>query len=264
MPLPKSLPWMEGVDAKIRRAEEHLGAFTREAAQYLATARPRIIRKTNVERTEHWLVLYTEDPIPPIELSVLIGDFLYNLRSALDHLVCGLVLKNAPMSECSKNEFPVFKTATDYLKGSKRRLNGVPDEACRLIKQLQPFQRPTPDDDPLWILHSLCNRDKHRVPNLTIGYQRNIEIRIPTKIPSTIVVRLPERFYIGDVETVPLPGDPSTIEDDVRVQATGRGMLCLRSTEPWAERPVDELLIACLSYVKDRAIPPFKPFFRQP
>jgi hypothetical protein len=121
-------------------------------------------------------------------------------------------------------------------------LSGVPDEACRLIKQLQPFQRPTPDDEPLWILHSLCNRDKHRVPNLTIGYQRNREIRIPTTIQSTIVVRLPERFYIGDVETVPLPGDPSTIEDDGKVQATGRGMLCLRSTEPWAERPVDELL----------------------
>lgn len=141
MPLPKSLPWMEGVDGKIRRAEEHLDAFNREATQYLATARPRIIRKTNVERTAHWLVLYTEDPIPPIELSVLIGDYLYNLRSALDHLVCGLVLKNAPASECGKNEFPVFKTATDYLKGSTRRLYGVPDEACRLIKQLQPFQR---------------------------------------------------------------------------------------------------------------------------
>jgi hypothetical protein len=41
-------------------------------------------------------------------------------------------------------------------------------------------------------------------------------------------------------------------------------MLCLRPTEPWAGRPVDELLIACLSYVKDRVIPPFKPFFRQP
>jgi hypothetical protein len=105
-----------------------------------------------------------------------------------------------------KKEFPVFKTAADYLTGSKRRLNGVPDEACRLIKQLQPFQRPTPDDDPLWILHSLCNGDKHRVPKLTIGYQRDLEIRIPTKIHSTIVVRLPERFYIGDVETVLLPG----------------------------------------------------------
>lgn len=110
----------------------------------------------------------------------------------------------------------------------------------------------------------MCNRDKHRVPNLTIGYQRDLEIRIPTTIQSTIVVRLPKRFYIGDVEIIPLPGDPSTIEDDVKVQAMGRGVLCLRSTEPWAERPVNELLIACFSYVKDRVIPLFKPFFRQP
>jgi hypothetical protein len=265
MPLPKSLPWMEGVDAKIERAEVHLSAFIREAAQYLATARPTIIRKTNVERTTHWLVLYTEDPFPPIELSVLIGDFLYNLRSALDHLVCGLVLTSSPMSDCAKTEFPVFRREADYPKGLKRKLlEGVPPEACRLIKKLQPFQRPTPEDDPLWILHSLCNRDKHRVPILTLGYQKNVEIQIPTKTASTIVVRLPEPFYIGDVKTVLLPGDPSTIEDDVTVHTTGRGILCLRSTEPWAERPADELMTACLGYVRDRVIPQFKPLFRQP
>jgi hypothetical protein len=175
-----------------------------------------------------------------------------------------LVLTNSPKNDCGKNEFPVFKSEVNYPKESRRRLNGVPSEACILIKQLQPFQRPTPDDDPLWILHSLCNRDKHRILNLTIGYQRNVEIQIPTRTSSTIVVRLPERFYIGDVETVSLPGDPSLIEDNVTVHTTGRGMLCLRSTEPWADRPIDELMIACLNYVRDRLVPQFKPFFKQP
>ena len=51
---------------------------------YVEQARPYFIRKVNREETEHWMVFYDEDPIPPIELSVLIGDFLYNLRSALD------------------------------------------------------------------------------------------------------------------------------------------------------------------------------------
>jgi hypothetical protein len=63
MSVPKSLPWIEGVDAKIRRAEEHLSAFTRQAAEYFATARPRIIRKTNLERTTHWLVIYMMAPV---------------------------------------------------------------------------------------------------------------------------------------------------------------------------------------------------------
>lgn len=254
---------MESVDAKLRRAKEHFSAFQTDAAKFLEKARPHFIRKVNHECTEHWLVFYVEDPYPPIELSILIGDFLHNLRSALDNLVCGLVRTKNPMSTCAKRGFPIFKDRDKYLAERNNLLKGVPKDACTIIDTLQPSVRPhaTQELDPLWILNTLCNRDKHRATNLTICYHKNVEIRIPLKNGGGMYVKLIRDIYAGDVDTVPLSGDPASIEDNVQMEIKGRSALSFHSTDPWSERSVDKVLVTCLEYVEDRVIARFKPFF---
>jgi hypothetical protein len=106
MPLPSSLSWMLSVDAKVQRAGEHLDTFRREADNFLATVRPQAVRKTSGDST--WLVVWLEDPYPPVHLSTVMGDCLFNLRSALDHLVCALIRARIPNHPCDRSEFPIF------------------------------------------------------------------------------------------------------------------------------------------------------------
>src|SRR5262249_25636522 len=112
-------------------------------------------------------------------------DCVQNARSALDHLVWQLVYKYTG-EDSSSCEFPIFHDRDDYLKGKlqpargqraprrsnpgTRKVRGVHPGAKTIIKSLQPYNRTDgpPDLDPLYLLHGLNNRDKHRVLNLAV------------------------------------------------------------------------------------------------
>jgi hypothetical protein len=53
-----------------------------------------------VEVPAPWLVVHVADYIPPIRLSILIGECVHNMRSAVDNLVCGLALTLKSTSKC--------------------------------------------------------------------------------------------------------------------------------------------------------------------
>jgi hypothetical protein len=256
-----SLPWMESTDAKLARAKVHLKAFQEAAAKYSEVARPEFIRKTNVEQTEHWLVFFVKEPNPPLELGAVIGDFLFNLRSALDSLVCGVVRKQNPTQSCDKNQFPIFDVPKSYKDVRPKHLADIPEDTRKLFDELQPFHRPDPHLDPLWILNRLCNIDKHRSIHLTLCYHRDVRLSIPLKDGRAIYVELPHNAHAGEVGTVPLPGHPDSVDDNVRVQIIGRTVLTFRDPEMMSERPVDEILTACLDYVEGWVLPKFKPLF---
>ena len=254
---------MESVDAKIARAKEHLHVFDRDAKSYMEKARPRFIRKTNLAQTEHWLSFYVEDPFPPIELSAIVGDCLYNLRSALDCLVCGLVRTRNHSSSCAGRQFPIFTESAEYLAARRSYLRGVPKPARTLIDGLQPWCRPegTRHLDPLWILNELCRRDKHRAALLTLCYHKDVELLMPLKNGTTLLVKLAQDIYAGNPDTIGLPGSPDSMDDNVNMKIAGRSVLTFRDEGPWGDRSVDEILITCLQYVEDRVVPRFKPFF---
>jgi hypothetical protein len=220
--------------------------FEEEASTYLERARPTFIRKTNPQNRSHWLVMFVEDPYPPIELSILIGEFLYSLRSSLDNMICGLVRRTHPTSSCAGRQFPIYDTLAEYLRDRKKCVRGVPKAARTLLDGLQPHCRPpgAVELDPLWILNRLCNRDKHRAVNLTVGYSHDVELLIPFVSGGYHHVHLKERVYLGDVETIALPGDPDSMGNSVTIR--GRSNLTLVGGERWADRPVNEVLGACL------------------
>jgi hypothetical protein len=263
MPLPDSLPWMESVDAKVARAEEHLATFDAESLEFFKQSRPTFIRKTNGEA--HWLVCYTEDPFPPLRLSVLAGEVLFNLRSALDNLICGLIKMQDSKAECDKSEFPIFSDEAKYAEKKSRLLRGIPATAIAIVEQFQPWQRPqaTREVDPLWIIHTLCNHDKHRALNLAVCAHRGLSIIIPMKNGVGIQVT-PERvvFAVNPV-TVKLPGKSSDFEDNASVHVTGRTVLFLVGQAPLADLPVSDILNNCVRHVAERIVPQFRPFFRK-
>src|SRR5882672_10110363 len=94
-------PWMESASAKIARAREHFHALDHEIIEFIKATKRHFVFKVNEERTVAWIVSSVEEPHPPIRISVMVGDCLFNMRSALDNLVCGLVRRqDDPASTC--------------------------------------------------------------------------------------------------------------------------------------------------------------------
>jgi hypothetical protein len=101
---------------------------------------------------------------PPLRLAVLVGEFIHNLRSALDHLVWQLALTStATPSETL--QFPIYtaEPARPWADIVAHRLADVPDEAVDLIYYMQPWRYSNPEDEALAVVRTLSNEDKHRV-----------------------------------------------------------------------------------------------------
>jgi hypothetical protein len=115
-----------------------------------------------------WTNIKAVLPMPPHTVALIIGDCLYNLRSALDHVVYQFVISNPARPAGTPNirtMFPVRDTEAGW-KGADDRLAGVPDPICTLIDQAQPYKARNAGEDytlnPFWVLDRLENIDKHR------------------------------------------------------------------------------------------------------
>ena len=119
-----------------------------------------------------YVLRVTEQPDP--KLAVLIGDFVHNMRSALDHIAVAL----APPDRWKSAGFPIqfediWETCSHGLyvnkdEQARKRFSslteGMPAGAIALIKRLQPYSN-APEDvlaHPIGVLSRLENADKHR------------------------------------------------------------------------------------------------------
>src|ERR1700688_2439465 len=119
---------MESVDAKLLRAHEHLDSLEAAIGEYQKGTKRTLILKLNPEQTNVKLMTWVDDPYPPIRISMLIGDCVFNTRAALDNLICGLVRISRPSSTCSGRTFPIIATI-DSWDDSTSSLKGIPSEA---------------------------------------------------------------------------------------------------------------------------------------
>jgi len=113
----------------------------------------------------------TTDP-PVLEWAPLIGDFLHDLRSSLDHIAWALTDKSLPPPDpraWDRVSFPIVEKEPDWGSAVGRSLWGVDQKLHARFKAQQPFATgPTaPDREPLFILNRLWNIDKHRYSHLT-------------------------------------------------------------------------------------------------
>lgn len=102
-------------------------------------------------------------------LSVVVGDVIHNMRSALDHLAWQLVILDGGQPT-EATQFPIHASPTNA-KGSPRTVTIQPGISDRRILdalvEVQPFSEAKYGHDPktsaLWIVHRLNIIDKHRL-----------------------------------------------------------------------------------------------------
>jgi hypothetical protein len=170
---------------KIKRAQKHLKDFYAACSEFVKT-KPYTITK-QPEKHQGRGIKIEFDPSPP-ELGLIFGDFVHNLRSALDHVVRDLAfdyrdkLPRYPgRSHGVRSAFPILTHGNQWANtpgcqdGGFEKVCGIVPDAITAIERLQPYHAVGDVDwQPLTVLSRLDNRDKHRELNLAISYVSHV------------------------------------------------------------------------------------------
>jgi hypothetical protein len=251
---------MESVDAKMIRAYETIELLGQEINNWFSNIKFTIITMTAPDRPCPWLVVTPSDYIPPPRLSVLVGECVHNMRSAVDNLVCGLARTLTASCKCRDLAFPLYRDESEWNEKSDRPLRGIPLTAKGVIKTLQPWSdRGTPT--PLVILNKLSNIDKHRALNFTLPHNINATFIVHCNNGMVVDVQANKPLYLGDSQTFDLPIDKRLIEPSARIQSSGTLVLTFQEESDWDDIPVIQILRTCFDHIETKVIPKLKPFF---
>ena len=156
---------MDGAKAKIKWAIQHIAELDVAINDFLNPAdRPKpysIVHKRNPETGQIIYYLATQTSVPN-EISMLAGDILQNLRTALDYAVYALAVANGH-TPTSQTSFPIFDhalTSPDDYSIFCRKVCLAGSKTVDYILKTKPYKG---GNDVLWRLHALNIRDKHRL-----------------------------------------------------------------------------------------------------
>lgn len=153
--------------ARIDRAAMHHTRFGEVWAAHLERKPRRVV--VEVDDAGAGLVRVVEDEALPVELSLMLGEFLYELRAALDnclYAVAVLVSQQRPPPNAERLEWPICLDESSWRSTARRRLGALPPEVQEALAGVQPFMASSPEWNCLRILHDLARVDRHRTAHL--------------------------------------------------------------------------------------------------
>lgn len=169
---------LNGCVAKIERGKEHLEALQSEIGSFLE-GKPYSIVSDFKSQPGYCVFRARVNATHPIRWSMLIGDFVHNIRSALDHLVWALALSNRNGDESAILRpkgvgFPISTDAGDFDRRGRPMIADLSSGHAAAIERLQPYHADDAERHALAVLNDLWNTDKHRtihLVNMVIGDQ---------------------------------------------------------------------------------------------
>lgn len=254
---------LESVNAKLVRADRHLQDLLVILGAYADGK--CTIRMEEDQKLGGFVLRVRIEPRASEQISAIAGDFLANVRAALDYLVSGLAGAATGGVRFRSSQFPIagnLKAFEDELR--RQRLRGVPAEAAALIESLQPYNT---GKDVLNVLARMHNQDKHRTPNVVAVVADNARL-VATGIPFLLGLG-DEELYDGAVfGGIVLPyaaarkhGMCSRLPD---MEMQGECSLFVafqdEAGDSLSEWRVDATLVRILGYVRDEVVPQFDRF----
>lgn len=148
---------LAGPKLKVERAKSHIADLEKEIGAFY-DGKPYEIRHHRDAKTgENVYTLHISQKIPA-HWTTIIGDAVHNLRSALDQLVCDLVVANRKQPT-RRTGFPIAGTLKRYEADAKGKIALTSPQAQRFISDLKPYDGGNPF---LYVLHELDVLDKHK------------------------------------------------------------------------------------------------------
>jgi hypothetical protein len=162
---------LSGVELKVWRAHRH----TTELKSALKTSLdPERYAITSKSESDTGTYVYSVKQVPPIDVewAPLVGEILFDLRSALDHLAWQLVLLDGK-TPGEQTQFPIYDSPRDK-QGKLRAINLRPavkdPKIIAALEKVQPYEAAPnePSMHGLQRLHLMNNWDKHRLLLLVV------------------------------------------------------------------------------------------------
>lgn len=171
---------LDSAHLKVDRANQHANALKATIERWLEDRPYSISFHAEGDTGQQAFLIHIEREPPP-EWSVVIGEAVYNLRSALDHAVYALSSLDGDPPDGT--EFPIFKDCERFEStsrpGGRWKARGLRQDALAVVESVQPFHHgQDPEIHPLWVLQEFSNIDKHRTLNTTGGVfgTRNLKL----------------------------------------------------------------------------------------
>jgi hypothetical protein len=258
---------------KVARAKKHLVELDEAVAAFAARRPYRVAERVEGEKKPRLVrrLEFTADPSNG-DIPIIAADVIYNLRSALDHLMSALVAKKDRRSAM----FPIYFDGVweaivpgENQQRVKERVRWASDtktispDAVAVLKSLQP-----PDgggDHPqvsmLEIINTLSNRDRHeKLPVVASGLKWPITVqrREADGTSRTVVTDdpNPEAFLKDKAEISNIP------DDAVDVEVAGTPVVAIDLGGQGRYAVIPEKLGLPASYIETIVIPCLLPYVR--
>ncbi len=164
---------LEGPVLKLKRAQKHLETINEYLAKYESLDPTSMVCELNADETFYECRLISLFP-PFLDFGIAIGEFSYQVRSALDHIIYALAEFPTTPTDRDRDRaerstgFPIRLVPNDSFidRQLKYVRASIKPDVRRLVESLQPYKRGNRKQaraDPLVLLDELNRVDKHRV-----------------------------------------------------------------------------------------------------
>jgi hypothetical protein len=151
---------IDGIRLKIHRANEHLDNLQLDIGRFFKTD-PYSFRIEGDPQTGECVCYLSRCDDIPSSVSIIAGDVIHNLRSALDYLAYQLVkIGTRSRGPFVGIYFPIVDDSRELDPAIERKVKGAREEAKNAIRNVKPYKG---GNTPLWQLHKLNIIDKHRL-----------------------------------------------------------------------------------------------------
>jgi hypothetical protein len=146
---------------KIERAKKHILDLESEWTAFLKSGGYVIAPDDDLNKRERSYRVSIAKDIPDA-ISLIAGDAIHNLRSALDHVAyCLVSIGTGRPGPFPGIYFPVAETPAKYKTAFPGKVQGMRQDAIDALSIIEPYGGGK--GEILWQLHSLDNIDKHRL-----------------------------------------------------------------------------------------------------
>ena len=165
---------------KIERANKHIADIESCIRRLKDTYTVTIER--NAETREQSVRYGLPQSDIPVQIALIIGDAVHNLKTALDYAWTTVIAGLVPTAVSNFSKFPVYGTREkleDALRGREVH-TASPALFNLMVSEIQPYSG---GNDDIWAIHKLDILDKHRllIPLVSITALQNIELENETR-----------------------------------------------------------------------------------
>lgn len=207
---------LEGPKLKIERADAHINELMPLVRGFCEGQ--RYTSRIDVEPDgQHALKVRFDPPPIPGKIPVIVGEILFQFRSALDHLACALAIHNGAKT-ISDVYFPTGTSVDHFKSQAKGKIHRLSADARTMVAALEPYN----GGKGHWIrvLHSINLVDKHQalIPAAAATFHANASITFKPGIGlNTISAPRFIPLFENELVVMKLPSSATDIQGNLNV-----------------------------------------------